>query len=144
MTENPKTPKHLWIIGIIALLWSAMGAMDFVMTTTRNEAYMSQFSAEEIEFFYGFPTWLIGTWFVGVWGGVVGSILLLMRKSIAVWVFLASLLGVVISTFQNYVLSNGMEIMGTPAALGFTAAIFLVSLALVFYSRAMIQRGVLR
>ncbi len=142
--KSTGTPRHLWIIGVIALLWSAMGAMDFVMTMTKNEGYMSQFSAEELEFFYSFPTWLISTWAVGVWGGVVGSILLLLRKSIAVWVFMASFLGAFISSFQNYVLSNGLEIMGTAAAIGFTAAILLIALVLVLYSRAMVQRGVLR
>ncbi len=25
--NNAVTPRHLWIIGVIALLWSAMGAM---------------------------------------------------------------------------------------------------------------------
>lgn len=38
--ENSKvsTPWHLWLLGIFALLWSGMGALDYVMTQTRNEA----------------------------------------------------------------------------------------------------------
>ncbi len=143
-STNQSTPIHLWIVGIVALLWSAMGAMDFVMTMTKNEAYMGQFSAEELEFFYSIPTWVLGTWFVGVWGGVIASILMLMRKKISCQIYLASFLGALISTFHNYVLSNGLEVMGTAGAIAFTAAIILVALALVLYSRAMVQRGVLR
>ena len=36
-----ETPWHLWVVGVVGLLWSAMGAMDFVMTQTRNESYLS-------------------------------------------------------------------------------------------------------
>ncbi len=140
---NTATPRHLWIIGIIALLWSTMGAFDFSMTMTKNEAYMSNFSAEELEFFYSFPTWLIGTWAVGVWGGVFGAVLLLMRKKPATWVFTASFFGALISTIRNYAFSNGLEVMGSAMAIGFTTAILVVALGLVIYSRAMSQRRVL-
>jgi hypothetical protein len=30
-TRNTRAPWHLWVIGGIALLWSAMGAMDYVV-----------------------------------------------------------------------------------------------------------------
>jgi len=39
------TPWHLWVIGVVALVWSAMGALDYVMTQTRNEAYMGDTGA---------------------------------------------------------------------------------------------------
>ena len=35
--SSAPTPMHLRAIGLLGLLWSAMGAMDFVMTLTRNE-----------------------------------------------------------------------------------------------------------
>jgi hypothetical protein len=46
-TQSQATPWHLWVIGIVALLWSGMGAMDYVMTQTRNAAYMSAFTPEQ-------------------------------------------------------------------------------------------------
>lgn len=148
MTETPDTrvqgtPRHLWVVGIIALLWNAMGAMDYIMTQTRNEAYMSQFSPEQLEFFYGFPGWAVAAWAIAVWGGVLGAVLLLLRKRFAVPVFLASLVGMVITSFQNYVLSNGMEVVGDAFVLAFTVVIFVVAVALYFYARAMQKRGVL-
>jgi hypothetical protein len=137
------TPWHLWVIGVVALVWSAMGAMDYVMTQTRNEAYMSAFTPEQLSFFYGIPAWAIATWAIAVWGGVLGALLLLIRRRHAVWVFLASLIAMVITTFQNYVLSNGIEIMGDAFALGFTATIFLFALAFFLYARAMHKRKIL-
>ena len=138
-----RTPWHLWVIGVVALLWSAMGALDYVMTQTMNEAYMSQFTAEQLAFFTGFPTWVVAAWAIAVWGGVLGGLLLLFRQRYAVWVFLASLIAMSITAFQNYVLSSGMEVMGDAFSLMFTAVIFLLALAFFLYARAMEKRKVL-
>ena len=142
-TNIERTPRHLWVIGVVALLWSAMGAMDYVMTQTGNEAYMSNFTPEQLAFFYGFPAWVDATWAIAVWGGVLGAILLLVRRRHAVWVFLASLIAMVVTTFHNYVLSNGLDVVGDAFSLGFTAVIFLIALVLFFYARAMHKRKIL-
>ncbi|MEX0892485.1 MAG: hypothetical protein WEB88_09975 [Gemmatimonadota bacterium] len=72
-TATPRTPVHLWVIGALALLWNSVGAFDYLMTQTRNEGYMGQFSAEQLEYFYGFPTWVVAFWALAVWGGVAFS-----------------------------------------------------------------------
>ena len=138
-----KTPVHLWIVGILSILWNAVGAFDYVATQTRLESYMSQFTPEQLEYFYSFPAWMDSAWAVGVWGSVLGSILLLMRKSWAVWLFGASLLGLAVSTIYNFILSDGMAVMGISAAI-FTAVIWAIVLFLLFYARAMVKSGVLR
>ena len=38
-----KTPKHLWIVGILYLLWSTMGVLDFIMTHTNNQTWLEGF-----------------------------------------------------------------------------------------------------
>ena len=142
-TETVETPKHLWVIGVVTVLWNSVGAMDFVMTQTRNESYMAAFTPEQLEFFYELPTWVVAAWAVAVWGGVIGSILLLLRRGEAVWVFLASFIAMLITTIHNYGLSNGMEVIGDTFSLVFSAVIFVVALALFFYARSMKQQGVL-
>ena len=144
-SNNPvKTPWHLWVIGIVGLLWNAMGAMDYVMTKIEHEEYMAAFTAEQLEFFYGFPVWVNAAWAIAVWGAVIGSILLLLRKGSAVWVLLVSFLAMVVTAIHNYGLSNGMEVVGDTFSLVFTALIFLVGLALYLYAKAMHTKGVLK
>ena len=142
-TEVARMPWHLWVIGVVALLWNAMGALDYVMTQTRNEEYMSNFTPGQLSFFYGFPAWVDAAWAIAVWGGILGALLLLFRRRNAVWVFLASLIAMALTAFQNYVLSNGMEVIGDAFTLGFTAAIFVAALALFLYARAMHKRKIL-
>lgn len=137
-------PRHLWIVGAVALLWNAMGAFDYLMTETRNEAYMSRFTPEQLDFFYGFPVWVVGAWAIAVWGAVLGSVLLLLRKRLAAPVFAVSLAAMVVTTIHNYVLSDGLAVMGGTGPLLFSILIFLVAVALLCYARAMARRGVLR
>lgn len=138
-----QTKWHFWAIGVVALVWNAVGALDYLMTQTQNESYMSAFTPEQLEFFYGLPAWTIAAWAIGVWGGVVGAILLLLKKRAAIWAFAASIAGIAITSFQNYVLANGMEVAGDAFSLGFSAAIIVIAIALFLYARAMHQRGIL-
>ena len=34
-----RTPVHLWIVGILALLWNGIGCYDYLMTRMRNTDY---------------------------------------------------------------------------------------------------------
>lgn len=142
-TGAVRTPWHVWVVGVLTLLWNGVGALDYVMTQTRNQAYLKEFTPEQLDYFFGFPAWVVACWALGVWGGVLGSLLLLLRKRLAVPVFVVSFVAMVCTTIYNFVLSNGMEMMGGPGALILSAVIFVIALALVFYSRAMRAKGVL-
>jgi hypothetical protein len=138
------SPWHLWLVGALAVLWNSVGAFDYVMTETRNAAYMSSFTPEQLSYFYGFPAWVIATWALGVWGGVLGSVLLLFRRRWAVPVLGISLAAFLVTTYYNYVLTSGLEIMGGAGGLVFSAVIFVVAAALLFYARRLARVGVLR
>jgi hypothetical protein len=138
-----KTPIHLWIVGIIGLLWSSIGAMDYFMTQTANESYMQNFTPEQLEFFYGLPTWSVATWALGVWGGVLGTLLLLLRKKLAVPVLLVSLIAAVLTTVHNYAVVDGFAVMGGAGALVFSLLILVVAGALYWYARKMSETGVI-
>lgn len=138
-----RSPRHLWVVGILGTLWNCVGAFDYLMTQTRNEAYMGQFTPEQLEYFYGFPAWVVALWAIAVWGGVAGTLLLLARKRLAVLVLLASFVSMVITSIHNFLLSNGTEIMGSGAVV-FSAVIFLIALGLWLYARAMARGEVLR
>lgn len=140
---RPRAPWHLWVVGALSLLWNAMGAFDYLMTQTKNAAYMGQFTPEQLEYFYGFPAWAVSAWAIAVWGSVLGSLLLLFRRGLAFGVFVVSFLGLVLTTIYNFVLSNGLQVMGGAGPLAFSAAIVVVAILLILYSAAQKKRGVL-
>jgi hypothetical protein len=112
------------------------------MTQTQNESYMGQFTPEQLEYFYGFPTWVVAFWALAVWGGVLGTLLLLLRKRLAVGVLLVSLLSMIVTSVYNFFLSDGLQVMGS-GAVAFSGLIFVIALGLWLYARAMARRGVL-
>ena len=117
-----KTPVHLWIVSFLALLWNSVGAFDYLATQLQLESYMSQFTAEQLDYFYAFPTWMVAAWAIAIWGSIFGSLSLLLRKAWAVWLFGVAIAGMVVSSYYNFVMSNGIEIMGTTGAI-FTGVI---------------------
>jgi len=141
--SNGGTPWHLWVVGVLAVLWNSMGAFDYLMTETRNEGYMGRFTPEQLEYFYGFPSWAVAFWAIAVWGGVLGAVLLLLRKKLAAGVLLVSFVSMVVTTIYSYGVSNGLEAMGDPTDLAFSGLIFVFALLLYLYARAMKNRGVI-
>lgn len=137
-----KTPVHLWIVGILSLLWNAMGAFDYLATKLQLDFYMSQFSEKQLEYFYGFPALMTAFWAIAVWGSVAGSIGLLMRKKWAVWAFAVSCAGMGVTTIYSYGMSNGAEIMGTGGVI-FSVFIWIIALFLLSYSWSQAKKGVL-
>ena len=146
MTDTVKmttsTPWHLWAVGLIGLLWNGYGGYDYVMTQTNNAAYLAQFTPEQRAYFDSFPMWMEVVWAVGVWGAVLGSVLLLLRSKWAFHAFLASLIAFAASVIYGQT-SGGAAVMGTTGMV-FSAAIFLLGLGFVMYSRMMTRKGVLR
>ena len=140
--SRPRTPIHLWIVGVLALLWNAMGAFDYTATKLQFEFYMSSFSEAQLEYFDGFPAWMTFFWALAVWGALLGSIFLLLRRKWALWAFVVSAVSMVITTVYNFGLTNGAEIMG-PAGMAFTVIIWVIAFFLLWYSWWLTRRGVL-
>jgi len=139
-----RTPWHVWVVGVVSLLWNSVGAVDFVMTQSRNAAYMSSFTQAQLDFYYSFPIWVVATWAIAVWGGVLGSLALLLRKSLAVHLFLSSFICIILTDIRNFAVANGFRVMGGAVALTISAIVLLIGALLWVYARAMRKRGVLK
>lgn len=138
-----KTPVHLRVVAVIAILWHAMGAFDYAATQLRLDFYMSEFTQEQLDYFYSFPAWADGAWAIAVWSSLLAAFGLLLRRAWSVWLFGLALIGLLATTVYNFGLSDGAAIMGEGATM-FTAVIWLIAIGLLVYSRTMMQRGALR
>lgn len=140
-----KTPVHLWIVGVVSLLWNAIGATDYTMTKLQNAAWLAQFTAEQRLYFDSFPFWANVGWALGVWGSVAGSVLLLLRSRHAVTALAVSLAGLLISSLYQFGVARAqvVKIMTTEAWV-VTALIWIIAIALFLYAGRMRSRDVLR
>lgn len=142
-SQRTKTPWHLRVVGIVSLLWNLVGVLDFVMTETRNQAYLKGMTQAQLDYFYGFPGWVVVAWGIATWGGALGSLLLLLRRRAALACFWASFAAMALTSIYNYALSNGLKVMGGGQALVFCGVILAVGLALVAYARSSRAKGIL-
>lgn len=141
-----RTPWHLWVVGVISLLWNAFGGYDFIMTTTQGETYMRGMGMTQpmIDYFNAMPTWMYVPWTLGVWGAVAGSVLLLMRNKLAVWAFVLSLLGAAGNLLYGFM--NPMPpLPEAMAAMQYMPyVILLIAAFLAWYAWSQKKSGVLR
>jgi len=146
--QTGKTPTHLWIVGGLATLWNAFGCYDYVMTRMRNTDYLASMMPTvdpqaTLAWVDAFPIYAQFGWGLGVWGGLAGGLLLLLRSRWAVWALALSLLGAVISL--------GWQIVAAPPLAGAEGAMFevmpfviiAVAAGLLYYANRQKQAGVL-
>jgi hypothetical protein len=143
-TAQGRMPAHLWIVGILAMLWNAFGCYDFLMTNLKNQAYLAQFTADQIAYFNSLPAWLNLFWGLGVWGGLIGAILLLMRSRHAVLAFGLSLIGAVVGMgYQMFMIQMPDSMKG--GAMAFLPwLIIIVAIFQLWYAWTMEKKGLLR
>ena len=142
--DTRKAPWHLWVVGVLYLLWSGVGAMDFTMTQTHNATYAKGFTAAQLNYFYSYPVWVVIAWAISTWGAIIGSICLLVRKRSAVPFFLAALVAMILTTVYNFGLSGGIKVMGGTGTLIFCVIIIVVGALVWLYARGMRRKEVLR
>ncbi len=126
------------------LLWNGMGAMDYVMTVSRNPEYLAQFTPERLAFLDAFPTWAKGSWALAVWLYVIGSIFILMRLRPAVWLLSAGFFFMIVTTIHNLFLAEvpAQETM-SGFEIAFTIVLFLLAILQIVYARYLARNEVL-
>lgn len=85
-----------WAIGAVALIWNVMGVINFFMQMNAD-ALASFPESSHHAIIEGRPVWATGGFAIAVFGGALGCLLLLLRKSAAYYLFIASLLGVIVT-----------------------------------------------
>ena len=135
-----KAPWHLWLVGVVTLLFNAMGIISYLTTKLGMLAEMG-LSPEQIAFMESYPAWVSAFWALGVWGAFAGSLLLLLRSRWTVTAMMAALIGLIVVTVYHYVLIDMPADMQAPAL---DVAIWVVTLFLLVDARRMVAAGLLR
>ena len=143
------TPAHLWIVGGLGTLWNAFGAYDYLMTRMRNEDYFRSMVPDVdpqamLAWVDAFPLYAQFGWGLGVWMGLAGSLLLLLRSRWAVWALLLSFIGAVVGLGYQLLIAAPVPGLEGPMVTVMPIVIILVAAGLFAYARGMEKRGALR
>ena len=145
-----RTPAHLWIVGALATLWNGFGAYDYLMTRMRNTDYFEGMMPgvdpnAMLAWVDAFPLYAQFGWGLGVWGGLLGSLLLLIRSRFAVHLFAASLVGTILGLGYQILAAPPLP-PGAESTMGSVMpyVIILVAALLLYYATRQRANGVLR
>lgn len=131
MTTRISPPFWFWIVAIVLTVWDAMGVYFYLDQVTMSEEVFATLNERMQTFLTERPLWGTAGFAIAVWGGLLASILLLLRQKLALIIYYVSLIGVLLSTASDFAGSL------TPNAgeLGFSVVIFVVSILSIWFAR---------
>ena len=142
-SETNKPSIAFWIIGIIGLIWNAMGVDGYINQTYKTERFKSMYSEEQLEIIFNLPSWVTAAFAIAVFASVIGCILLLFRKKIAKSFLLVGLLAVIVQSTYNIFINPGKEMYGT-MEYSMLVMIPLISVFLYWYAKKCADDGILK
>ena len=135
-----KPPVWFWIIAVVALIWNAMGVMQYLGQAYETESFRSQYTAEQLEIISSTPAWATAAFAIAVFFGLLASLSLLLKKKFAYTLFLLSLLGIIVQLYHNLIVVESVDIYG-PAAAIMSAMILVFGILLLLFSKYAIKKG---
>jgi len=143
-TQNSdKLPTWFWVVSTVALLWYLMDVSAFFMRVLMTEEMLNAMPENEQSLYRDMPLWVNVVFAGEVFGGALGSIALLLRRALALPLFVISILGVFSQTFHVYFLSDAISIMGAMAVVMPLIAI-LIGIGMIKMTKWAIFNGWLR
>ncbi len=135
-----KTPWHLWVVGVVALLWNAAGAYTIMMAQAGT---LSDLEPGEAAYYAAQPIWFVVITDIALIAAIGAAVALLLRKKMAVWLFALSLGAIVVA--NSYELAVGTSrVLVSRAALVVTVIIVLIAVFEVAYAWASARLAVLQ
>lgn len=143
MERNERTPNWFWIIAIAALIWNGLGLAAYVADITMTAEDFAQLSLEQQDLYADRPYWASAAFSVAVIAGFFGSVMLLLRRPIAVRLFLLSLLAVLVQFASFFILEGYIDYLDQTGWI-MPIAIPVVGLALFLFARWAEKNGLIK
>jgi hypothetical protein len=141
MNTTTKPNTFFWIIGILALLWNIIGVYlwlyEYFLMTQEMRAALPP---EQVEIMANAPSWSMYVYAIAVISGLLASVLLLLRKKLAVGVFMLSLLAVLVLQLYWIFAMDIVEKMG-PQSLIMPLIVITIAIFEYFYSKGAARNG---
>lgn len=134
------TPTWFKIVAVMALLWNLLGCFAFFSDLRLSPEDLAKLPEAQQALYAARPGWAVAATAIAVFGGVLGSIGLLLGKKWALPTLVLSLLGILVQDFGLFVLAKGASLAG-PVAVAIQGIVLAIGIGLVLLSRKGIARG---
>ncbi len=133
-TQHTKSSILYWVVSVIALLWNAMGVFNYLGQAYQWDSFTNGMNQKKLDLMGTIPAWVTAAFAVAVFSGIIGSILLLLKKKSAIVLFVISLTAVIVQ--MSFVLfSQKAKSMYNSGDIYMTVAVVSFALFLTWFSR---------
>jgi len=137
------TSRSFTIIALVLLLWNLIGVAAFIMQYTADLPALARTDPYTARIFAEMPPWAWIAYACAVGSGALGAVMLLLRKAAAVWLFLLSVVAIVIQFGYSFLGTDMLAVKG-PTTTAFPLVILLIAVVQLLYARHLKAKGVLR
>lgn len=132
-------PGWFRVVAVLAILWNLVGVWSYLSKVGAAPAMM-EMTPEEVTLAASMPSWATAAFAVAVFGGLLGSLGLLLRKAWARVLLILSLLGMLVQFGWWLLISGAMEQMGASSA-AMPAVVVLIGVLLLWLANMGVKRG---
>lgn len=143
ISKRPATPWHLWAIGAASVVWNGVGVWQWYQKVTGAAAYWSALTMEQVFYLRSAPMWTDVAFGVAVWCGLLGALMLLLRRKLAFNALAAGLIAMLAHAAYVLAFSNGREVLGAKGVT-FTVAVAAVFVVQIVYAHWARRKGLIR
>lgn len=140
---NQKMATWFLVVAIVLTLWDLMGVISFFQHITISDEALQAMPQNERELYGSYPMWTTVAFAVAVFGGFLGSILLLLKKKLAKPVFIVSLIAVIVQMFHSLFIARAMDVYG-PGATIMPIMVIAIGIFQIWLANFGIKKGWLR
>ncbi|WP_397446749.1 hypothetical protein [Polaribacter sp. R77954] len=142
MATITKPSKSFWVISVLALVWNLIGTIAYLGQAFMTDEMKALIPKEQLKLIENAPSWVTAAFAIAVWFGLLGSLLLLIRKKLAHKIFIISLLGVLVQTGYNLFMTNALDVYGYSGLIQPIITI-MISLFLISFAKKGENSGIL-
>ena len=135
-----KAPWHLWVVGILSLLWNASGA--YTIMSAQSGAVMDM-DPPEVAYYAAQAPWFVAVTDLVLISAVLAAIALLLRSRWAVHLYGLSIAGIVVTSIYDIAAGTALLLQDQGWLILEVVTLGLAILQLL-YAAAMRKKGVLR
>ena len=141
---NGKPPVTFWIIAGVALAWNLIGLfMYYSGVSATPEQLQAVYSPEQLAVIEATPVWVTAAFATATTLGVIASVALLLRKGLAVLLFVVSFVALLVQELYLFVLSNSLTVFGS-SLLIIQGSVFVGAVLWIWYASLARKKGWIR
>lgn len=132
--EKKKVSKWFWIIVIIMLIWNLIGVVSFFGHVFISDETLSNLPQNEKDLYSEYPIWTTLLFAIAVFGGLLGSISLILRSKWARPYFIISFMAIVPQMIHNVFFTHSINVYGFIQAITMPVLVVVIGGFLIWYS----------